>query len=59
MTDRTLTVDGIDIQALQLGAGPTLVWLHGYDSHPGEEEFLGNLATAHGSWLPCIRASAK
>jgi pimeloyl-ACP methyl ester carboxylesterase len=47
MTDRMLAVDGIDVPAAQLGAGPTLVWLHGYDSHPGEEEFLEHLAAAH------------
>ncbi|MGE5291467.1 MAG: alpha/beta fold hydrolase [Micromonosporaceae bacterium] len=47
MTDQTLTVDGIDVQVVQLGAGPTLLWLHGYASHPGEDEFLERLATGY------------
>jgi pimeloyl-ACP methyl ester carboxylesterase len=44
MTERTLTIEGVDIPLTELGTGPTLLWLHGYDSHPGEEDFLGRLA---------------
>jgi len=47
MTEQTLTVDGIEVQSTQLGAGPTLVWLHGYSSHPGEQAFLERLATGY------------
>ncbi len=41
-----------EVDVWEGGAGPPLLFLHGYERHPGDAAFLGRFAERHRVWAP-------